>query len=95
MPTPRESFILSGKAAAFKAVVATDYFEIACDYAMLQLLSEQQQNVLPGRPVDPYVGLDANAQMKGAARVLEILKTLHEPVKPPTQEKRPSLNYNA
>lgn len=93
MPTPKESFILSGKAQAFKQFVATVEFDVACDYALLQLLSEQRQNILPGQPADPYVGLDANAQMKGAARVLEILRTIHEPEKPPAQEKRPTLKY--
>lgn len=94
MRTPRESFLLSGKADAWKKVIASvPELDIACDYALLQLQYEMPGNTHPGLPTDPYVGLDANAQMQGARRVLDILKTLHEPVKEPTQPKRESLHY--
>jgi hypothetical protein len=93
MKTPRESFLLSGKAAEFKKIVAAESFETACDYAVLQLQSEMLPNRLPGLPIDPCAGLDANAQMQGAARVIEILKTIAEPVKPPTTPKKDRLNY--
>lgn len=93
MTTPRESFQLSGKAAKFKEIVATDYFDVACDYAILQLLSEMPMNQSPGKPVDPYIGIDVNAQLQGARRVLDILKSLPEPIKPPTQPKRETIYH--
>lgn len=94
MPTPRESFLLTGKAAEFKRVVASESFETACDYALLHLLSQMPPNTMPGLPTDPYVGLDANAQMNGARRVIEILKSLAEPVKEPKPIKRDQLHYD-
>ena len=93
MRTPRESFLLSGKVAEFKKIVAAESFETACDYAVLQLQSEMLPNRLPGLPIDPCAGLDANAQMQGAARVIDILKTIGEPVKPPTPIKKETLHY--
>ncbi len=93
MRTPRESFLLSGKAAEFKKIAAAESFETACDYAVLQLQSEMLPNRLPGLPIDPCAGLDANAQMQGAARVIDILKTIAEPITPPTPAKRESLHY--
>ena len=93
MRTPRESFLLTGKADEFKKIAASDAFEPACNHALLQLLSEMPSNTMPSLPTDPYVGLDANAQMVGARRVLEILKTISEPVQPPTTKKRETLNY--
>jgi hypothetical protein len=50
-------------------------------------------NRLPGVPIDPCSGLDANAQMQGAARVLDILKTIAEPVTQPAPTKRETLHY--
>lgn len=93
MRTPREAFLLTGKATEWKKVVASDSFEPACLHALLQLQSEMIPNRLPGLPIDPCAGLDANAQMQGAARVLDILKTLAEPITPPTPQKRESLHY--
>ena len=94
MKTPRESFQVSGKSDAWKKVVSSvPEFETACDYALLQLRSEMSPNILPGGPTDVMLGFDANAQMTGAARVLEILRTIHEPIKPPITPKRDTLNY--
>ena len=93
MATPRESFQLSGIAAEFKKVVSADYFDVACDYAVLQLLSEMPSNQRAGAPVDPYTGMDSNAQMHGARRVLDILKSLAEPIKPTTPTKRETIYH--
>lgn len=93
MSTPHERFIASGSLPAFKAATATAAFEVACDYALLQLQSEMRPTAMPGAPVDPYIGLDANSQMWGAARVLEILKHLHEAPKPSSSQKNQSLHY--
>jgi hypothetical protein len=93
MKTPRESFQVSGKAAEFRRCVGNEAFEPACEYALLQLATEMPHNCHPSLPTDPYVGLDANAQMHGARRVLEILQTIADPIKPPTDEKRNTLNY--
>jgi len=91
--TPREIFQTSGNSAIFKKISENEAFEAACDASLLQLLSEMMPNQLPGRPIDPCVGLDANAQMQGAARVLAILKTITETPKPATAPKRDSLHY--
>ena len=93
MRTPRESFLLTGKADAIKKIVVTEGFDTACDYALLQLQFEMLPNRLPGLPIDPCAGLDANAQMQGAGRVIEILKTLAEPVPVPKPVKKESLHY--
>lgn len=91
---PKESFVLLPYGKEWNSIVAkSEALEFACDYALLQLQYEMPGNTHPGLPTDPYVGLDANAQMQGARRVLDILKTLHEPVKQPTQPKRESLHY--
>ena len=93
MRTPRESFALTGKAPEWKKIVANEAFEPACLHALLQLQSEMTPNRLPGLPIDPCAGLDANAQMQGAARVLDILKTIAEPVTQPAPTKRETLHY--
>lgn len=94
MPTPKENFLVSGKAPAWAAVVAkVPEFETACDYALLQLQSEMRPNTTPNLPTDPYIGLDANAQMTGARRVLEILSTLSEPINPPKPQTKDTLHY--
>lgn len=93
MRTARESFLITGKAAEFRKLVASDAFEPACAHALLQLASEMLPNRLPGLPIDPCSGLDANAQMQGAARVLEILRTIAEPAVEPEPTKHESLHY--
>jgi hypothetical protein len=93
MKSPRESFQTSGKAAEFRRCAGNEAFEPACEYALLQLVSEMQPNRQPSLPIDPYAGLDANAQIHGARRVLEILQTIADPIKLPQPENRNSLNY--
>jgi len=93
MRTAREAFQLSGRAVEWKKVVATEACETACFYALAQLQSDMLPNRLPGQPIDPCAGLDANAQMQGAARVIEILKTIAEPITPPILPKRETLHY--
>jgi len=90
---PRKSFQASGKAAEFKKIAASESFEVACEYAFLQLASEMPPTTTPSLPTDPYVAIDANGQMHGAARVLEILRTIADPVKEPELLKRDSLHY--
>lgn len=93
MRQPRESFLLSGHASEFSKQVATPAFEAACEYALLQLQSEMPPNTVAGRPTDPYAAIDANAQMHGARRVLDILQTISQPVKDKPQPKRETLHY--
>ena len=93
MRSARESFLLTGKAADWKQIVASPAFEPACLHALAQLQSDMLPNRLPGLPIDPCAGLDANAQMQGAARVLDILRTIAEPITEPTTPKRESLHY--
>lgn len=93
MRTPREAFLVSGNVAEFKKVVANTGFEPACEYALLQLAMELAPTTIPGMPADPYIAIDANSQLHGARRVLEILQSLHEPIKPPTRTEKQELNY--
>lgn len=93
MTTPKERFLVSGHAVNFGKLVAAEAFDTACDYALLQLRSEMPVNCQPGLLPDPLLGFDANAQMVGASRVLEILKHIHEPIKPPNQPVTAKLHY--
>jgi hypothetical protein len=81
--TPRENFQTSGHAKPFAALVASEHFEPACEYALLEMVSEIHD------PMNP-TGL---AQIIGARRVLEILKTLSEPIKPPERMPKQTLHY--
>lgn len=93
MTTPKEFFLSSGKSGDFAKMVGTEAFITACDYALLELQASMPPNTMPGLPTDPYVGLDANAQMFGARRVLQILKALPIADKPTTPPKRERLDY--
>jgi hypothetical protein len=93
MDSPRQRFQVSGHAKAFSALVASESFEPACDYALLELQSQLPSTCTPGLPTDPHLAIDANSQIHGAARVLEILKHLHEPSKSDVTPKRNSLHY--
>jgi hypothetical protein len=94
MRTPKESWLTSGHSSAFAKIVASESFEPACDYALLQLQSEMPPTTVPGTPSDPYIALDANSQMFGAKRVMAILQSLSEPIKPPTKTKEPTIYHS-
>lgn len=64
-----------------------DSFQVACEYALLALLQEQPE------AIDPSKGWDSHSQLVGARRVLEILKTLHQPEEASKPEKQKTLNY--
>lgn len=82
--TARETFLTSGHCAEMSKIAATDAFHVACDYALLAFGEE-----LPN-PLDPT----AQAQIVGARRVLDILKSIHEKQEPPKPAKTASLNYD-
>ena len=69
---------LSGHAAEFKKVAGLEAFAVACDYAILELQSQMAPNIAAGSQADPLQGLDANAQMHGAAKAPETLLHLAE-----------------
>lgn len=93
MRDPREAFLQSGAAAEFRKMVSSPAFDVACDYALLQMVYTALPNILPGKPVDPYGGLDANAQINGAKRVIHILRTLSDPIKEKLPPRRETLHY--
>lgn len=64
-------------------ITATEPFLVACDYALLILQEELND------PLSP-TGL---AQIIGARHVLEILKTIGEPMKETKPARPPGLNY--
>ena len=80
--SPRDTFIGSGHRADMEKISATESFLVACDYALLI------QGAEISNPLDP-TGL---AQIIGARRVLEILKTIHEVPKEKVT-KTPQLKY--
>lgn len=94
MRTPKESWLTSGHSAAFGKLVSQECFEPACQSALLQLQSEMPPTTVPGIPSDPHIALDANSQMFGARRVLEILSHLSEPLKEPKPSKERRLSYD-
>lgn len=94
MRSPKEAFLTSGHVTEFKKIVGNESFEPACFHALLQLQSEMPPNVVPGVQADPYIGLDVNAQLLGARRVLDILQHLTEPIQETKPPPRPKLNYD-
>jgi len=86
--SPKQTFLLSPHRLFHEKVATTDAFRAACDYSMLQLMNELRSTVTVGLPTDPYVGMDANSQLCGAKRIIEILKTIHEPMPTPPKETR-------
>lgn len=93
MRSPKDSFLISGNAIEFRKMVASPAFETACEYALLQLQSDMLPNTIPGKPVDPYLGLDQNAQMFGARRVIDLLHQLGNPPEEPKKQNRTTLHY--
>lgn len=81
--SPRETFATSAHREAMQKITMAEPFLVGCDYALLAL-GEELTNAL-----DPT----AQAQIVGARRVLDILKTIGEPIKPPEERKRHGLNY--
>jgi hypothetical protein len=82
--TPAYTFKTSGNREPMNLLSGTEPFLVACDYALLILLEEVPD------PMNP-TGL---AQIIGARRVLEILKTIGEPIKDTKPARPPGLNYN-
>lgn len=95
MRTPKESFLTSGHSAAFSKVVSTECFEVACNYALLELSYWLPPTTTPGIPTDPYIAIDANSQLFGAKKVIAILQSLSDPIKTETSTKKDTLNYGS
>lgn len=81
--TYKEKFLASGAKQDFEKIVALPAFSVACDYALLILTDELPQTLSPNLMVDPTVSVNANSQLQGAKRMIEILSHLHEPIEPP------------
>ena len=87
--TPHESFLATGHKDEWSKIVGSRAFGVACEYALLQLVTELPGNAAAHNLLIQYTGLDANAQRQGAQRLIEILQHLAEPVKknePPKRE---------
>ena len=82
--SPRQTFATSPHREAMEKITSSDVFLLACDYALLIHAEEIAD------PLNP-TGL---AQIIGARRVLEILKTIGEPIKDTKPSRPPGLNYN-
>lgn len=82
--TPAYTFKTSVNREPMDKITASEPFLVACDYTLLMLLEE-----IPD-PMNP-TGL---AQIIGARRALEILKTIGEPIKDTKPARPPGLNYN-
>ena len=81
---PAQTFKTSAHREPMEKIAMTEPFLVACDYALIMYAEEMNT------PMDP-VGL---AQIIGARRVLEILKTIGDPIKPEQPKKPQGLNYN-
>ena len=81
--SPKETFATSVHREAMQKITMAEPFLIGCDYALLVL----------GEQLDNAMDMTAQAQLVGARRVLDILKTIGEPIKPPEERKRHGLNY--
>lgn len=84
--SPKEKFIETAHRLKHAETVATDAFQVACDYALLQMQAEMSD--------DPQKGFESHFQMLGAQRFIKTLKTIHEPAKEPVQPVRKTLNYS-
>lgn len=82
--SPRTTFTTSPLREPMEKISMSEPFLVGCDYALLVLADELND------PLNP-TGL---AQIVGARRVLEILKTIHEPVSQIVEPKFTGLNYN-
>jgi hypothetical protein len=81
--TPSFTFKTTAHREPMDKITASEPFLVACDYALLMHAKEIDN------PLDP-TGL---AQIIGARRVLEILKTIGEPIKDTKPARSPGLNY--
>ena len=81
---PDQTFKTSPHREPMERISVTEPFLVACDYALL-MHGEEIVN-----PLDP-TGL---AQIIGARRVLEILKTIGDPIKDTKPTRTPGLDYN-
>lgn len=81
---PRTTFATSVHRDPMEKIAMSEAFLVACDYAAIVHMEEINN------PMDP-TGL---AQIVGARRVLEILKTIAEPIQPPKATRPTGLNYN-
>lgn len=88
--TPKELFIASAYAGAWKKVAQDDSFEHALTSALSQLETE-----MPLECAVPQQACDAHQQMIGARKFMEILCLLHVPNTPPTSNKPKGLDYQA
>ncbi len=88
--SPRQKFLASKVRGEWEKITETQAFEQACDYALLQL-----QEYMPYSSSNPNVPAECHHQICGAMHLIKILKTIHEQEKEITEEKRPSLNYQA
>ena len=90
MKSSKTVFQESAHYLSFRAILENPSFEPACQAAILGLMES-----LPESSADPSKAWDSYLQLVGARRVLETLSRLHEPDEKPTQERWPSLNYDA
>ncbi len=85
---PKEAFIASDHRAKHEAVVKTESFKTACEYALLEFINLQRQTT------DQFINATQSAQLAGAKKVLHILSTIHEVKKENEPKRLQGLNYN-
>lgn len=87
MKTPRDRFQETKHAKSHADLAVSDGFQSACEYAILQFVAEQPN------ANEPTKHWDAHAQLIGARRILDILKTLADPVEPAKKPFPEGINY--
>jgi len=84
--SPKEKFQSNPLCKIHADIATSEAFGTACDYALLQMQTEM--------PHDPLLGHDSHTKMVGAQRIVQILKTIHEPQEETKPKVQRSLNYN-
>lgn len=80
----KHTFATSAHREPMDKISAQEAFLTACEYSLLALIEEHND------PMSPT----SIAQVIGARRVLDILKTIGEPIAAPTKAKPSGLNYS-
>jgi len=85
--SPREKFITSPARLQWEQVTMSEPFQLACDYALLQMQTEM--------PAAQETSFQSHQQMVGAQTLIRILKTIHEVKEKPQTKTQQGLNYQA
>lgn len=88
---PKSRFLKMPQSKVFADIVASEPFQVALDYALLEMQAQSQsQNV-----DDLAKGFTIHAQLMGAMKLRTTLESICLPEEPSKPVKEPKFNYNA